>query len=168
MDKPSRGATNCAECNTLRYQLEHVLQPELHLPHVGLGAGDRAESGVSVGAWQPGLRRASQNIEVRHLPVRMVQNIKRLKPELHHMLLVVRHPELLMQLEVDIEDARPHNRIPPDVAELPVRGFVIRPQTILAGRRRVAQIRADTGRAGTVVAASGVRVVDAADGQRPR
>ena len=137
------------------------------MPHASARAGDLAEPGVSVGAWHPGLCRARQNVEVRHSPIRVVKGVKRLKPELQNMILVVRHLELLMHLKVDVEDARAHDGIPPDIAELPERGFVISRQAKVARRRRAAQIRAETGCGGTVVASRGIRVIHAADGKGP-
>src|ERR1700730_9428919 len=84
------------------------------------------------------------------------------------MILGVRHPELLMQLKIYVEDAGTHDTLSPDIAELPGRGFEISPQTKVAGRSTVAQVRAETGCVGTVVGAGGARVIHASDGKGPR
>ena len=84
------------------------------------------------------------------------------------MAVFVRHPELLMQLKIDIEDARTHDAFPPHIAELPNWGFIIRPQAKVAGWGRIAQVRAETSCIGAIVGAGRARVIHASDGQCAR
>jgi hypothetical protein len=71
-----------------------------------------------------------------------------------------------MQLKIDVENSGTHDAFSSDIAELPGRSFIIRPQAEVAGRRWVAQIRAEAGCIGTVVSAGGARVIYASDRKR--
>ena len=105
--------------SAIKRTLERVLQAQLDLPHPDLSAADHAEILVRVRAGLPGERRARQNVQVRHSPVRMVERVKSLHPELQDMVFVEGHPELLVHFGVDIDNARTLDGIPADVAEEP-------------------------------------------------
>src|ERR1022692_1167021 len=85
------------------------------------------------------------------------------------MTLVVGHLELLVQFRVKCKNARGLDGVPADVAEVSRRGFDEGRGIEPTGRRRVAQVGADTGGIGAVVAAvGGACVVYSSDRKRRR
>src|SRR3954451_11251127 len=51
--------------------------------------------------------RARKNVAVGHTPVRVVESIKRLKPELNRVAFFIRHPKLLVYLGIEADDPGP-------------------------------------------------------------
>src|SRR4051812_37339147 len=96
-------------------------------------------------AGQSGPHRSRKYVEGRHVPIRVIHDVKRLKPELYHVVLAVRHAELLMYFGVEADDAGSLNGIASDVAELSRGRFDERIEVPVTGRRRVLEVRADTG-----------------------
>src|ERR1022692_4146212 len=79
------------------------------------------------------------------------------------------HLELLVQFRVKCKNARGLDGVPADVAEVSRRGFDEGRGIEPTGRRRVAQVGADTGGVGAVVAAvGGACVVYSSDRKRRR
>ena len=127
---------------TARSGLERVFQSQLDLAHAGGRARNHSEVLMGGRAWHSGLRRPRQNVQIRHLPVRVVKNVKSLKPELEHVALLIRHAELLVYLGVESDDSRTHNSTAPGIAELSGRSFGKGSQAPISGGSGVVEIGA--------------------------
>src|SRR5512135_604346 len=84
------------------------------------------------------------------------------------MAFLVRHLELLVYFEVELDNPRSPDRIASGIAELSGRSLDKGIQTEISGRGRIVEIRADTRRIGAIVSArTGAGIVHSTNSQIP-
>ena len=92
-----------------KHTLKHNLQRKLQLPWRTICSGDFARAGVQ--------SRTGKDRRVRVLERRMIQNVERLRPELHlEGLRDLRHPEFFCQRVVQIPEVRTDNGVASRIA----------------------------------------------------